>query len=66
MDEAYPEYQPEPTEGTVYGRSELLAGAASFGAKREVIAGAMALAGKSEMTRAEMEAAVAAFLQREA
>ena len=51
-------------EEPVYGRSELIASASSFGVKPEVMAGALKLAGKDTMTKAEAKKAIKDFLER--
>jgi len=51
-------------EEPVYGRSELIASASSFGVKPEVMAGALKLAGKDAMTKAEAKKAIKDFLER--
>lgn len=54
--------QKQPND--LYGRSELIEAASSFGVKPEVVAGALKFAGKDSMTKTEAEKAIKAFLER--
>lgn len=48
----------------LYSCDELINAASSFGVKPEVVAGALRLVGKDNLTRAEAEKAIKAFLER--
>ena len=52
------------TPESVYGRSELIEAALSFGVKPEIVAGAAKLAGKDKMTKSEAEKAIKLYLER--
>ena len=54
--------QKQPND--LYGRSELIEAASSFGVKPEVIAGALKLTGKDNMTKEEAKRAIKKYMER--